>query len=192
MKLYIPEIGDKIVLKKDWTFNLHAENRNKSLLELFGYGLMRGGIYKLSEVIDPGPAPKIEYPSPEDFTKTGFFKPSVDYDAYNKACNEAVASNIEYQTWLQKYNTYLSEIDKIKIDYIQVTLPQGTELTVDRIYIRKGLKDFSSITFFASGLGESTKKVGWGSSARTQKVKKQRFWVKLSDCNKIEFEGLAS
>lgn len=32
MKLYIPEIGDKLTLAKDWTFNLYAEGRN----EVFG------------------------------------------------------------------------------------------------------------------------------------------------------------
>lgn len=31
MKLYIPEIGDEITLKSDWTFELHAENRNQDL-----------------------------------------------------------------------------------------------------------------------------------------------------------------
>jgi hypothetical protein len=33
-----------------------------------------------------------------------------------------------------------------------VTLPQGTELRVDRIYIRKGVKDFDSLTFLAKGI----------------------------------------
>lgn len=30
---------------------------------------------------------------------------------------------------------------------VEVTLPKGTILTVDRVYIRKGAKDFSSLTF---------------------------------------------
>lgn len=33
-----------------------------------------------------------------------------------------------------------------------VTLPRGTELRVDRIYIRKGVKDYDSLTFLAKGL----------------------------------------
>ena len=67
-----------------------------------------------------------------------------------------------------------------------ITLPKGTVLAVDRIYIRKGASDFSSITFFAKGLGETEVKNRW--SGRTTKWKAQRFWAKLSDCNQIEFE----
>lgn len=36
--------------------------------------------------------------------------------------------------------------------YTVVTLPRGTELRVDRIYIRKGVKDYDSLTFLAKGL----------------------------------------
>jgi hypothetical protein len=60
-----------------------------------------------------------------------------------------------------------------------VTLPEGTTLEVDRIYIRTFNKsassdenDFDSITFKIVG------------------KKKQRFWAKLKDCNNIEFRSL--
>jgi hypothetical protein len=33
MKMYIPSIGDKIILSKDWTFTLFNEYRNNSLIE---------------------------------------------------------------------------------------------------------------------------------------------------------------
>lgn len=51
------------------------------------------------------------------------------------------------------------------------TLPAGTVLTVQRIYIRSGVSGYSSITF----------------SATTGKIK-GRFWVSLTDANRIEFE----
>ena len=54
-----------------------------------------------------------------------------------------------------------------------VTLPKGTSLKVDRIYIRKGAGDYSSLTFWMVLPGEK---------------KKIRFWAKLYDVNKIEFE----
>jgi hypothetical protein len=53
----------------------------------------------------------------------------------------------------------------------QVTLPAGTILNVNRIYIRNGCKDFDSVTF-------SIKKC-------PDKKLKGRFWAKLGDVNKI-------
>src|SRR5271166_2357082 len=34
MRLYVPEIGDKLLLSDDWSFPLHDEYRNSSLLSL--------------------------------------------------------------------------------------------------------------------------------------------------------------
>jgi len=104
MKLYIPEIGDQIVLTEDWTFNLYSEDRNRKLMD------------KLN-----------------------------------------LAYRYEYGRALSKNS---------------VTLPKGTSLKIDRIYIRKGSSDYSSITFF----------IGSGD------YKGCRFWAKLSDVNKIEFD----
>lgn len=64
-----------------------------------------------------------------------------------------------------------------------VTLPEGTKLTVDRIYIRKGQRDFNSISFHAY---LELYSVG---SAKPTKIK-GRFWVKLEDANKIQMELL--
>lgn len=52
-----------------------------------------------------------------------------------------------------------------------VTLPARWELKVDRIYIRNGLSNFDSVTFRSSYNGKPV-----------------RFWVKLSDVNKIMME----
>ena len=49
--------------------------------------------------------------------------------------------------------------------------PKGTQLKIDRIYIRKGAEEFSSLSFFT-----------------TINNKKVRFWAKLTDVNKIEFD----
>lgn len=65
-----------------------------------------------------------------------------------------------------------------------VTLLAGTKLKVDRIYIRQGMSEYSSITFTMSHspdekfapLFNGTKKVKFGK-------RKPRFWVKLSDVN---------
>jgi len=63
---------------------------------------------------------------------------------------------------------------------VGIILPIQTILKVDRIYIRKGLPDFNSITF-------------WLEESPLLKIKKKkRFWTKLADANKIECEILES
>lgn len=109
MKLYVPEIGDRLRLIKDWTFNLYNERRNSSLRTHFGLET----------------------------------------------------------TWSRD-------------DYAEVTIPAGTILKVDRIYIRKGMEGYSSISFYSEGIGN-----GSGSFGRP---KTARFWAKLEDCNRIDFE----
>ena len=65
------------------------------------------------------------------------------------------------------------------IDYSwPVSLDVGTILKVDRIFIRKGMNDYSSLTFYVSHTTDPA----------LSKVKKRRFWAKLSDCNQIECE----
>lgn len=108
MKIYIPEIGDQIVLTKDWTFDLYYEYRNKSLLEKIDVNFEW--------------RPLISEPKPE-----------------------------------QKYS---------------ITIPKKTILRIDRIYVRKGASNYSSLSFIIDS-GE------W---------KKCRFWAKLFDVNNIEFD----
>lgn len=59
-------------------------------------------------------------------------------------------------------------------DYL-TSLPPKTILKIDRIYIRKGNSDYSSITFWAKHPAIKNK---------------QRFWVKLEDANNIEFDRM--
>lgn len=63
----------------------------------------------------------------------------------------------------------------------QVSLPAGAVLIVDRIYIRNGKSDFSSVTFRASIPGKKTVKGAFGKTG-------VRFWARLSDVNNIEYE----
>ena len=77
------------------------------------------------------------------------------------------------------------EWDQKKVEEHQakwiVTLPKGTILQVDRIYIRKGqdMGFFDSVSFI---IKETThKKVG---------KKRPRFWAKLRDVNRIMFKPI--
>lgn len=64
-----------------------------------------------------------------------------------------------------------------------VRLPPKTVLSVDRVYIRKGANDFSSITFRIESVPTPERIIPlW------QKLLKKRFWAKLSDVNKMQIE----
>ena len=110
MKLYIPEIGDRLRLTSAWTFNLHYERRNSDLLKFF-------------------------------------------FD--------------------EEYNW------KLNVKPRPVKLKIGTLLQIDRIYIRKGSAEFSSLSFYVVTDAKKTSSFG--------KPVGLRFWAKLADCNNIEF-----
>jgi hypothetical protein len=61
----------------------------------------------------------------------------------------------------------------------EVTLPKGTRLKVDRIYIRKGADEFGSLTFYCNPHLKGAKAKG---------AIKGRFWAKLSDVNTMVIE----
>lgn len=58
---------------------------------------------------------------------------------------------------------------------MNIILPAETILVIDRMYIRKNLKNFDSITFRLK-------------NCDVLKIKNKRFWAKLDDVNKIECE----
>jgi len=62
------------------------------------------------------------------------------------------------------------------IGIIKITLPKGTVLIVDRIYIRKGAKEFSSVTF----------RIKSTTHPDLAGKKRNRFWAKLADVNTME------
>jgi len=205
-QLYVPEIGDSFKLAEDWSFELHDEYRNEDLGVAMGYRLERGFIsypdkqevlngWISNEVPIMRPVDyMIEYPRTDDprFKKTANFRSYVDTLAYNQACEEARLNNPEYVKWNADNIVYRHNIYNIlkTSSKLIVTLPAGTVLSVDRIYIRKGKGDYSSITFYAKGFKEITKRAD---SMKPEKMKKQkalRFWATLSDCNKLKFDSV--
>lgn len=120
MRMFIPELGMRIRLTKDWTFDLHYERRNESLFPL----------------VDP------KHGFPTEFA------------------------------WRVKQ----------EVDPVPFTIPKGTVLTVDRIYIRSGNHEFSSLSF----------RINRTKGKAKQQVDNPfgvglRFWAKLDDVNQIEF-----
>lgn len=71
---------------------------------------------------------------------------------------------------------------------VDVTLPAGAVLRVDRIYIRQGLDEFSSLSFFVEGTSATVKKL-WTDDNSGKHKRAVRFWAKLDDCNRIVFRS---
>ena len=156
-KFYVPEIGDEIILEKDWTFELHSERRNDTMGEFFGYkSACFGSWIKFSDY-------------------------HVYADFVNRMENESVSD------YLIRRDKWHEELAKFSVKSITITIPKGCLLKIDRIYIRKGCKDYSSITFNVKKMGEAlVKQSRWNDKIINKKS--FRFWAKLSDCNNIIFE----
>lgn len=76
---------------------------------------------------------------------------------------------------------------------VNVTLPKGTVLKIDRIYLRKGGKDYDSVTFIAQGLQAKDNMEVYDRQSHNYKKKpvnrSVRFFAKLTDVNKMVVEN---
>lgn len=71
-------------------------------------------------------------------------------------------------------------------DHLMVTLPAGTVLKIDRVYIKGPYPEYNSITFrtVASPDGRlANRRMGGNKDGKSR-----RFWAKLADVNTIEYE----
>jgi hypothetical protein len=91
---------------------------------------------------------------------------------------------IEKSKWRDADGSMPRIEDRYYSGYIQhpLTLPAGTVLTIDRIFIRKGSSDFDSVSFWLKA-----KQAPIVVNGRTLK-KSVRFWAKLDDANQIQFK----
>ena len=159
MKMYIPEIGDKIVLTKDWTFRLFDEGRNTALFDLLK--VKRRGVESIQRASDG---------------KQFFYvwNDSWRGGAWLADDGEEAKVNMYEVRQENRRNEISPQFKIIKDSGTEVTLKVGQVLSVDRVYIRRGASDFSSITFNYLGTPKGSGRV--------------RFWAKLADVNMIEFE----
>lgn len=109
MQLYIPNVGERIILAANWTFRLFNEGRCQPFNDC------------------PSPAEPVDNP-----------------------------------------NYSISQVKRC-------TLPAGTVLLVDRVYLRQGLDAFASLSF----------RIGSTSAPWVTKQRK-RFWAKLEDVNQMQ------
>lgn len=99
-------------------------------------------------------------------------------DAYYKRLEERAASSDWHVR--QAADRFLSSLTW------RVTLPRGTVLRVDRLYVRKGASDYSSLSFYV----EKTSLAALTPAKKGGGFKKgrRRFWAKLGDVNEMRIE----
>lgn len=145
MKLNIPSIGDRLTLTKPWKLHLMYERRNKKAWEEW-FGPYEPVVYNGAAYL---------------FDNNGVVL------RYSHHFHE---DNIPLQQEAQKRFEKFSNNKDLRAEgnnvWITHTLPKGSVLTVDRIYIRKGAADFDSISFWLVG-------------------SKLKFWARLDNVNEI-------
>jgi len=107
---------------------------------------------------------------------------SLYHDLWHlKPSFDAYLSYHEYEKALDKCVAYDNPSRKLDAYFLKpAIIPAGTVLRVKRIFIRQGMPDYDSMTF--------TTKLPDAQG----KLKSVRFWAKLDDCNRIEFERVVA
>lgn len=169
--LNIPEIGDELIVAEDIEVPIVPERRNESVVE--GYHLGRKtGTYDEVWIKNTLRRPlynTYDFPIIERYVKKFFGEPEEEY--YRKQMKIREASSA-YQRYMKDLEVYEEHAKTEYLSVYKLLLVKGTKLKVDRIYIRKGASDYSSVSFF---LHDGSKK-------------RKRFFLKLSDVTKIKFE----
>ena len=170
MQLYVPEIGNMIRLTEDWSFTLYEEYRNRTTWDAEKCR---------NRMIDPDQTPVKEVEEKIKAIESRLTVQEIK-NSYGWAPSRVqVYASQEDKDNHRRYKQELYELQQ-RQSWAPVTLLKDTVLKVDRIYIRKGISEYSSITFYV-----------WskpGPVAANASKKKSRFWAKLADCNNIQFE----
>lgn len=147
MRMFVPEIGTRIVLDEDWTFPLHKERRNDTVFRLIAAGQQEVALALEAE----------------------------GRRLISEAVAETPREGENYGSYLERRSANILRANAwVKLD---VTLPAGTTLTLDRIYVRKGVSDYSSLSFNLNATPHPALNVRG----------RKRFWAKLEDANRIVF-----
>jgi hypothetical protein len=178
VQLHVPAIGTGLILRKPWSFRLYFERRNEKMLSAltghkFGWGDFCGGSYNHKTG---------RYDKP-DFAGKKFGSVLVRVDTFGIPEDDDEKEAMELSsTW--KHHQPMA--------YVDVTLPAGAALTVDRIYVRKGVDAYNSLTFWLKKpaklkkpkKGEPVPPVDPNHEFLT-KIGGVRFWAKLPEVNQI-------
>lgn len=170
MQLYVPEIGDMIRLTQDWSFTLYEEYRNRTLWD---------DEKCRDREVHPDQTPVKEVEAKIKAIESRLtYQEIVNSYKWSPSRIQVYASQEDKDNH-RRYNQELYELQQ-RQSWAPVTLLKDTVLKVDRIYIRKGISEYSSITFYVRSKP--------GPVVAGASKKKSRFWAKLADCNNIQFE----
>jgi hypothetical protein len=165
LRLHIPDIGDTITLAADWSFPLYKEYRNDDVWDSFAD--LNSNMNKF-------------YDEEREIRRLKYEHAHIEYF-------DAVHSGKPQETIDFLWSEYIQHHVRYHLEPVAypITLPKNTELKVDRVFIRKGASDYSSITFNISKTDISflTSQRDGGTM---KKGRKRRFWVKLKDANTME------
>ena len=161
MRMCIPTIGDEIELIKDWTFTLYTESRNDKFWEK---NTQWGRDFQQAQQ---------DYAEAQGCESWRDLYDKTDKGAYSYGGGLKRVAGLTYWEHFQEFQETAPK--KSECDY---TLPAGTILKIDRIYIRKGKSEFDSITFVIKKHPDDKR----GALIRG------RFWAKLPEVNGIHFQ----
>lgn len=161
MNIWIPEIGDLIGLDEDWTFSLHRENRNNDIINALD--LRKQGAY--ADLLDRRDMMFASSTCEKEVTSVAGYKWKQPVVADAALYKRAIQLDRDVQDWTWP-----------------ILLPNGTVLRVDRIYVRKGSKDFSSLSFYI----EESPRIALNPGVKTGfKKGRLRFWARLDEVNQM-------
>lgn len=164
-KLFIPELGTLLTLEKDWTFTLHKESRNDSLWAAFKCGDLQ----------------YVKAYEDEKVRLWAEFNSAVFRRSKIGGHQNPLYQNYQNEVLLAHRAAIKHEAIGVSVD---VMIPAGSVLNVDRIYIRKNASDFSSVSFYI----ESSPNADIAPILNKKGTsKKKRFWAKLTDVNNLEY-----
>ena len=169
MKIFIPELGTKLKLNRNLKVSLKWEPRNFSAIAAFFPSLMNEYSDLQKKISISG---NLSWQDGIRAVCTGetleHHLMMMQKGAYRREFFDGEVL-VNAKKWLveQRKQAYKEFDDFGKSNPLITTLSKGTILEVDRIYIRKGASDFSSLTF----------------KIRNEKV--LRFWIPLEKVNQI-------
>jgi hypothetical protein len=170
-KMNIPDISITIVLSEVWKPAIYGERRNSKLLSKFGY--INGCFtWFFSEPSDNynWVFYKSEYDEMDRIWKNVYHSFKHEHDDLNETDKRPAWNTDKAQAML---DNMVGDKKFSRFEFVYLLFPAGTELKIDRIYIRKVISDYSSLSFWAKFPDDK---------------KKYRFWAKLEDVNNIVYD----
>jgi len=159
-RLFVPYIGSVVVLSEDWTFNLYFESRNAPLI---------GALYAGPPYDPTGVNPlQAKWGKKSHGTHENEWHDDPRYKVEKAMTDKELSETTRTHRYTRSHDN----------PYILASLPAGTPLRVDRVYIRKGIDAYSSLTFVVA------------KECRDKKLRGKRFWAKLRDVNNIVCEAI--